>query len=45
LTTIAVPKEIINKYTILSIEKNKRRNKLIVEALEEYLKKNDKKDN
>lgn len=39
MTTIQVPKDIVNQYTILSAKVNKRRNKIIEKALLEYLEK------
>ena len=40
MTTISVPKKIINEYKILSVILNEQRNKLIENALQEFLDKN-----
>ena len=40
MTTISVPKKIINEYKILSVTLNEQRNKLIENALQEFLDKN-----
>lgn len=40
MTTISVPKKIINEYKILSVMLNEQRNKLIENALQEFLDKN-----
>lgn len=42
MTTISVPKKIINEYKILSVILNEQRNKLIENALQEFLDKNKK---
>ena len=40
MTTISVPKKIINEYKILSVRINEQRNKLIDNALQEFLDQN-----